>query len=115
MNKEKEKEKEIELAIRQLMATCEKHQVTMAGVIDDNDLGLCAFESLNKPDEVKEGFFNIHTLVQQRGDIGGFLCEISRIEDSAKKEPKPDSSHSSQEEQASLFGKSNAQIYNTFH
>ncbi|WP_299143641.1 hypothetical protein [uncultured Vibrio sp.] len=34
------KEKEIESAIRQLMATCEKHQVTMTGVIDDNDLGL---------------------------------------------------------------------------
>ena len=107
-----EKEIEIESAIRQLMATCEKHQVTMTGVIDDNDLGLCAFESLNKPGDVKEGFFNIHTLVQQRGDIGGFLCEISRIEANAETLPPSDSL---QEDKADLFGKSNTQIYNTFH
>lgn len=106
------KEKEIESAIKKLMATCEKHQVTMTGVIDDNDLGLCAFESLNKPGDVKEGFFNIHTLVQQRGDIGGFLCEISRIEAHAESLP---SSDSSQKDKADLFGKSNSQIYNTFH
>lgn len=106
------KEKELESAIKELMATCEKHQVTMTGVIDDTDLGLCAFESLNTPSVVKEGFFNIHTLVQQRGDLGRFLCEVSRIEAHDKCLPPSDSS---QKDKADLFGKSNSQIYNTFH
>jgi hypothetical protein len=106
------KSTDIEVAVKNLVAVCEKHEISFTGAIDDNELGLCAFESLNKKEEVKEGFLNIQTLIDQKGEIGGFLMELSRLDASSPSEPFAESSA---DDQAALYAKTNTQIYNTFH
>lgn len=106
------KRNQIEDAIKQLLIICKEHNVSITGALNDDELELCVFEQIISLSDTKEGFQNISTLVKQKGDIGNFLCELSKTENANKKSNFFESKH---DDDAVQFGRSNMQVYKTIH
>lgn len=71
---------DIKSAVMKLLTLCKEHDISISGAMESTDNQLNNFSYLSDHESKSEEFHHIQTLNKAKGELGLFLCELSKIE-----------------------------------